>query len=209
MLLCPSSAHAAKFLPSPLCSTPANPFGARDNVITFPHRVVERPVPAFGRHFQQQEDVSRVVSFASSAKGFYSNETQNFLSSFSSRPATVAFGATSPQPQTPSHVSFLRTAQSPRAQPSAQPVNTPLIWGGGFGTSRRVEHLHRDNLHRDTGSACFAPLGYPRGVVRLSESPAVNEAKLRSPSTSSGGPSIFSNPSPSVPMHSSRGAHLF
>ena len=149
------------------------------------------------------------MSFAASAKGFYSNETQNILSSFSSRPATVALGATSPQPQTPSHVAFLRTTQPSRPQLSAQPVNTALLWGGGFGTSRRVEHLHRDNLHRDTGSASFAPLGYPRGVVRLSESPTVNEAKLRSLSTPSCGPSIFYNPSPSVPMLSTRGAHLF
>ena len=150
--------------------------------MTFPHRRVERPAPVIGRHFHQQERVDDTVKMASAAKGFYSNETQSFLSTFAARPSTVSPFAARPStvavpvvtheplrrmPPINTAVSALRTASPGSVRNNAAP-GTPLVWGGGFGVNRRVEHLHR--CQGDISSTAFSPLGLPRGAARLSES---------------------------------------
>ena len=172
-------------------STPQLPFqNSAPALLTFPHRRVERPVPCLGHHFQQQESVRATVKMASTVQGFYSNETpshasHNFLRTFSLRRPSTGAGMAVREPlerTTPTAAAVFAM----RAQPGASP-GTPLVWGGGYGTSRRVDHLHRAH---DTCSAAFQPLGYPRGVLRLSESGT--SRSFNRPPTTGCGPSIFS-----------------
>ena len=180
----------------------ASPFSHVEPITTFPHRRIEPPVPTSGRNFYAEMSSQRASLHAASGKGFYSNETQ--ARARAARPATSASssGGVMSQcglPMASPIATSLATSQM-RAHLAATDRNALSYQGGGFNETIRLVHLHRSPGSSDSRSSIgFAPLGYPRGVMKLSDS-SPQMRQLR-PATGAS-PSIFGSV---APRGSSRG----
>ena len=169
------------------------PFSRVEPIATFPHRRIEPPVPTSGRNFWAEMSSQRANLQAASkpAGSFYSSQT-HALQAIASRPTTSASsgsllsrcGLPTALPIEPS----LATSRV-RAHLAADDRNALSYQGRGYNETTRLDHLHRSPGSSDSRSSiAFAPLGYPRGVMKLSEP----SPQLRQPRPATGaGPSIF------------------